>query len=189
MSGLAAFSAQLLRRPREVSALAPSSTRLCRLMAAQIPAAAVRVAEFGPGTGSITQEILKAGIAPAGLDLFEINPEFCRYLRDRFPGIAVYNEPAEKLGAAGVQPFDAVVSGLPLLSMSPGQQEAIVSAAFAGLSGDGVYIQFTYGPVSPVREAIVARLGLAYTRTRRVWLNLPPATVYVYRRGRRAAAA
>ena len=85
-------------------------------------------------------------------------------------------------------PVDAVVSGLPLLSMSAGQQQAILSAAFSRLAEDGVYIQFTYGPVSPLREGIARRLGLVYTRTRRVWLNLPPATVYVYRRARPASS-
>lgn len=187
MSNLATFSTQLLRRPREVSALAPSSLRLCRLMAAQIPPSAVRVAEFGPGTGNITSEILGAGILPSDLSLFEINPEFCHVLRARFPGVVVHNQPAQYLASPDHGPVDAVVSGLPLLSMSPALQEAIVAAAFARLSGEGVYIQFTYGPASPLRETIVRRLGLVYTRTRRVWLNLPPATVYVYRRARLAA--
>lgn len=184
MSALAIFSAQLLRRPREVSALAPSSPALCRMMAAQIAPSARRVAEFGPGTGNITREILDAGINPAELFLFELNPTFCRLLREAYPGVSVFSEPADRLALAGGEPFDAVVSGLPLLSMSSGQQEAIVSAAFSRLGSDGVYIQFTYGPVSPLRESIAARLGLAWTRTRRVWLNLPPATVYVYRRAR-----
>ena len=188
MSELATFSAQLLRRPREVSALAPSSRHLCRAMAAQIPHSARRVAEFGPGTGNVTREILGVGIEPGNLSLFEVNPAFCGLLREAFPAVAVFNEPAQNLALAGPEPLDAVVSGLPLLSMSVGTQEAIVSAAFSRLGEDGVYIQFTYGPVSPLRESIAARLGLAYTRTRRVWLNLPPATVYVYRRARSAVS-
>lgn len=186
MSNLATFSAQLLRRPREVSALAPSSARLCRLMAAQIPASARRVAELGPGTGNITREILKVGIEPGDLGLFEINPTFCLMLQEAYPAVNIFNEPAERLALTGPEPLDAVVSGLPLLSMSAAQQEAILSAAFSRLSGDGVYIQFTYGPVSPVRDGILQRHGLTHTRTRRIWLNLPPATVYVYRRARTA---
>jgi phosphatidylethanolamine/phosphatidyl-N-methylethanolamine N-methyltransferase len=189
MSNLATFSAQLLRRPREVSALAPSSRALCRMMAAQIPASAMRVAEFGPGTGNITREILRSGIEAGNLSLFEINPPFCQMLRKTYPGVHVFNEPAERLALAGPELLDAVVSGLPLLSMSPAQQEAIVSAAFSRLAPDGVYIQFTYGPVSPLRESIAQRLGLTHTRTRRIWLNLPPATVYVYKRAKVAGAA
>lgn len=188
MSTIATFSAQLVRRPREISALAPSSPTLCKLMAAQIPEWARRVAELGPGTGNITREILAVGIEPANLSLFEINPSFCMILRERHPGITVVNEPAERLALAGSEALDAVVSGLPLLSMSAAQQEAIVAAAFARLSAQGVFIQFTYGSASPLREGIEQRLGLVHARTRRVWLNLPPATVYVFRRADAATA-
>lgn len=186
MSDLAQFSLQLIRRPRQVSALAPSSQALCRLMAAQIPPNARRVAEFGPGTGSITRAILESGIAPADLCLFEINPEFSRHLRRTFPLVTVIDGPAQDLATFPGEAFDAVVSGLPLLSMRPETQQAIVGAAFSRLSTHGAYIQFTYGPMPPLREAIACRLGLIWTRTRRVWLNLPPATVYVYRRNRAA---
>ncbi|WP_439502333.1 class I SAM-dependent methyltransferase [Aminobacter ciceronei] len=184
MTEFNAFAAQLLRRPRQVSALAPSSPSLCQLMASQLPRWARRVAEFGPGTGNITREILKLGIAPADLFLYELNPVFCRMLRDRHPEVTVFDEPAEKLASVGPQHVDAVVSGLPLLSMTASQQEAILSAAFSRLGPDGVYIQFTYGLFSPVRSNIAESLGLEFTRSPRVWRNLPPAVVYVYRRRR-----
>lgn len=184
------FSRQLVRNPRAVSAIAPSSPELCRLMTAQIPHCATRVAEFGPGTGNITREILRLGVAPEDLVLFEINEAFCRDLRGRFPGVTVHNRAAQELATCGpAGQFDAVVSGLPLLSMPADVQEAILSAAFARLAPDGVYIQFTYGTCSPVRSAIMRRLKLGFTRTGRVWRNLPPATVYVYRKVRVAAAA
>lgn len=181
---LGAFTGQLLRRPRQVSALAPSSQRLCALMAAQLPVWARRVAEFGPGTGNVTGEILKRGIAPADLFLYEINPTFCDILRERHPGAAVFSEPAEALSRTGPDALDAVVSGLPLLSMSPTQQAVILGAAFSRLVPDGVYIQFTYGVFPPLRASIASRLGLEFTRTARVWRNLPPAVVYIYRRTR-----
>ena len=66
--------------------------------------------------------------------------------------------------------------------MSPAQQSAILGAAFSRLVPDGVYIQFTYGLFPPLHAEIAARLGLEFTRTARVWRNLPPAVVYVYRR-------
>ncbi|WP_274424928.1 class I SAM-dependent methyltransferase [Chelativorans sp. YIM 93263] len=185
MPKLTTFSAQLLRRPREVSALAPSSRHLCRAMAMQIPSSARRVAELGPGTGNVTREIIEVGIQPKDLSLFEINPYFSQWLRNTYPAATVFNEPAHKLALAGPEPIDAVVSGLPLLSMTAGQQQEILSAVFSQLGEDGVYIQFTYGPASPVRQNIVTSLGLTYTRTNRVWFNLPPAVVYVYRRAPR----
>jgi phosphatidylethanolamine/phosphatidyl-N-methylethanolamine N-methyltransferase len=184
MTEFNAFAGQLLRRPRQVSALAPSSPDLCRLMAGQLPHWARRVAEFGPGTGNITREILRLGVAPGELYLYEVNPVFCRMLRERHPDVTVFDAPAQNLAFTGPRQLDAVVSGLPLLSMSAGQQEAILAAAFSRLVPDGVCVQFTYGLFSPLRSAVAERLGLEFTRSARVWRNLPPAVVYVYRRKR-----
>jgi phosphatidylethanolamine/phosphatidyl-N-methylethanolamine N-methyltransferase len=184
MTEFTAFAGQLFRRPREVSALAPSSPSLCRLMAGQLPRWARHVAEFGPGTGNITREILRLGIAPADLYLYEVNPAFCRILGERHADVTVFNEPAQELAFTGPLQLDAVVSGLPLLSMTAGQQQAILTAAFSRLVSDGVYIQFTYGLFSPLRKSVAEKLGLEFTRSPRVWSNLPPAVVYVYRRKR-----
>lgn len=184
MTEFNAFAGQLVRRPHEVSALAPSSPDLCRLMADQLPRWVRRVAEFGPGTGNITRELLRLGIAPADLSLYEVNPAFCRMLRERYPDVAIHNRPAQELADTVPHRLDAVVSGLPLLSMSAGQQEAILAAAFSALVPDGLYVQFTYGLFAPVRSGLAKTLGLDFTRSARVWRNLPPATVYVYRRKR-----
>ena len=136
----------------------------------------------GRRIGNITREILRLGIAPT--DLYEVNPVFCRMLLDRHLDVTVLDEPAEKLAASGPQHVDAVVSGLPLLSMTASQQQAIVSAAFSRLGPDGVYIQFTYGLFSPLRRGVAESLGMEFTRSPRVWRNVPPAVVYVYRRKR-----
>ncbi len=183
-TSLLAFSGQLLRHPRQVSALAPSSPSLCRLMARQLPRSAVRVAEFGPGLGNITREILATGIKPQDLWLFELNGVFCDQLRGSFPGVTVVNRPAQAMAVSAQTPFEAVVSGLPLLSMPREVQRQILMAAFGGMVDDGVYIQFTYGPTSPLHASVARELGLSFTRTVRVWKNIPPATVYVYRRSR-----
>ncbi|MBO6903305.1 MAG: SAM-dependent methyltransferase [Rhizobiaceae bacterium] len=183
-NGYWTFVAQLLRNPRQVSALAPSSQRLGRMMARQLPVSAARVAEFGAGLGNITAEILNVGIAPDELFAFELNPVFARHLRTALPAVRVVNAPAQEMDTCIPGKVDAVVSGLPLLSMPAGMQHDIVAAAFRGLRPDGVYIQFTYGPFPPLQQAVAQALGLAFTRTVRVWGNVPPATVYVYRRCR-----
>ena len=94
---LSAFTGQLLRRPRQVSALAPSSRRLCALMAAQLPAWGRRVAEFGPGTGNVTGEILRRGIAPEDMFLYEINPTTAT-----FDGVHVHDDLLEDFGRQAV---------------------------------------------------------------------------------------
>ena len=49
------------------------------------------------------------------------------------------------------------------------------------LTEDGVLVQFTYGPSSPVSRRILQRLGLEARRTSWVVENFPPASVWRYR--------
>jgi phospholipid N-methyltransferase len=78
--------------------------------------------------------------------------------------------------------LDAVISGLGMLSMNSDLRCDILRAAFAALGDDGRFIQFTYGPVSPVRRRERELLGLRMRRVGFAMRNLPPATVYVYER-------
>lgn len=176
------FLRQLLRRPSQISALAPSSMRLARKMAAQVPPGPGPVVEFGPGTGKITDALLEAGIAPADLTLYEMAPEFCTYLVQRYPGVDIRNAPAQTLRDSTLPPLRAVVSGLPLLSIPPAIQHDILQAAFAKLAPGAPFIQFTYGPCPPIPIALRQELGLRTSRAGWVIDNLPPAQVYVFHR-------
>lgn len=183
------FLWELLRNPAQVSAVVPSSRRLAREMAANVPPGAVFVAEFGAGTGRVTRALLKRGIAPRNLYVFEINAAFSARLRSGFPGVRIHEGPAQDLVRVGPARLDAVVSGLPLLSMPESVRSDIVVAAFAKLSPAGVFVQFTYGPVSPMPESVLRRFDLTYRASRRIWTNVPPATVYTYFRRPHAADA
>lgn len=181
-SDLALFRRRLLRNPRQVSALAPSSRGLARAMTAGLGPGSGRVVEFGPGTGRLTEEILARGVAPRDLVLFEIDGEFARFLRRRFPGVTVIESGAEH-AADHVEPgVSRVISGLPLLSLPQETVAAILRAALAILAPGGGITQFTYGLRPPVSEAMLAGLGLHVDPGRRIWANLPPARVYRFRR-------
>ncbi len=143
--------------------------------------AGMKVAEFGPGTGALTAGIL--GRVPArDVTLFEMNAEFAAHLAAALPGVTVYNAPAQQIGRLGGHDFDAVVSGLPLLSMPEALREEIYAAAFHALKPGGFVVQFTYGPRAPLPAALREKLGLAEATGPRIWLNLPPARVYIYSR-------
>lgn len=175
------FLRQLLTSPRQISAIAPSSRWLARAMAQGLGPQTGRVVEFGPGTGQLTRGILAAGVAPADLTLFEMDAEFGSHLRATFPGVTVNVAPAQ--ASTRLEPgVGAVVSGLPLLSMPLELQRAIVAAAFTILAPGAPYIQFTYGPRPPIRPEIIAELGLKVEYGPQVWLNLPPARVYRFRK-------
>jgi phosphatidylethanolamine/phosphatidyl-N-methylethanolamine N-methyltransferase len=84
--------------------------------------------------------------------------------------------------AMGWAPAAAIVSGLPLLLKPEAQWLALLADAFDCLSPDGCFVQFTYGPVSPVLRDIASALDFHVEASPPVWLNLPPARVWIYRR-------
>lgn len=183
------FFRQWLKHPLSIAAISPSSQRLAELMIDELPPGARRVVELGGGTGVFTRALLKSGIAPADLLVLELNEELHQHLRRRFPAAHVVCGDARQLvdiakrsGYADGGPADAVVSGLGLLSMPRPLQQAILEAAFGVLGPDGRFVQFTYGPTSPVAKEVLETLGLGVRRAGVAWRNMPPATVYVYTR-------
>jgi phosphatidylethanolamine/phosphatidyl-N-methylethanolamine N-methyltransferase len=82
----------------------------------------------------------------------------------------------------GIAPVKAVVSSLPLLSMKKAVQYRIGAQAFAVLAPGAPFIQFTYGLFSPLPRR---RLGVQGGVQDRVLQNLPPASVWLYRKPER----
>ncbi len=182
MSETLLFFRQLISRPLQVSAIAPSSRFLAKAMAKDLGPHTGRVVEFGPGTGRLTEGILKAGVRPENLTLFEMNPDFATHLRARFPGVTVHLAGAQTAPDIIAKDVGAVISGVPLLSMPMALRRSIVAAAFQILGPDGFYVQFTYGPRPALEAAELHDLGLTWKQTAYVPLNLPPARVHTFRR-------
>lgn len=185
------FFKQWLKNPLSVAALSPSSRQLARLMVRELPKGAQRVIELGGGTGVFTQAMLEHGVAPERLMVVELNEQLHQFLEQRFPGVSVVHGDACQLRTivderqfAEQGPVDAVVSGLGLLSMPESLRRSILEAAFSVLPPEGRYIQFTYGPVSPIGREVLDDLGLAVRRGGFAWWNIPPASVFVYQRTR-----
>lgn len=177
------FLRQLLRNPREVSAIAPSSPQLARAMTEGLGPDSGPVVEFGPGTGRMTRSILERGVAPEDLTLFEMNPEFIGFLRKRYPGVKVVHGSAADVAAHVAPGVGRVVSSLPLLSIPDPVVRDILAGAFAVLRPGAGMVQFTYGAVPPVSTEMLADQGLVASAGRPVWFNLPPARVYHFTRG------
>jgi phosphatidylethanolamine/phosphatidyl-N-methylethanolamine N-methyltransferase len=170
-----------LSRPLQVGAIAPSSAMLAELMTKEISATHAPVLELGAGTGVFTQALVARGLSEADLTLIEYSADFSRLLRQRFPAARVRCMDAARLSRAGLfegASAGAIVSGLPLLSMTPKRVMAILSGAFGFLRQDGAFYQFTYGPKCPVPQRILDRLGLKSRRIGHTRLNVPPAAVY-----------
>lgn len=188
------FLAQWVRRPAAVGAILPSSKSLAHAMARQIDIGRPGlVLELGAGTGTITKACIEIGVDPRHIVVLEKAPSFCTLIRQRFPEVRVIRGDARHLkpllAARELGPFKAVLSGLPLLSIPEVQRNAILSQSFDVLDPDGVFVQFTYGPLSPVPRVIARSLELVKDRSAWVLRNIPPASVWRYSRPHREAAA
>jgi phosphatidylethanolamine/phosphatidyl-N-methylethanolamine N-methyltransferase len=181
---MAVFLGSWLKAPHRIGALAPSSRFLARAMATQVDVGRPEfVVELGGGTGSVTKALLDAGVPPSRLIVVERDERLYKLLRRRFPQLRVVQGDATDLVALlkplGIRAASAVVSSLPLVSMSKRMRGQIVDQAFYLLGEAGRFVQYTYSLSSPVA---VRELGLRGRVAARVWLNFPPASVWNYRR-------
>lgn len=175
------FLAKLVARPLHTGAVAPSSRALGRAMARQLdPGGELPVLELGPGTGVVTEALIGHGIAQERLTAIEYDAGFAALVEQRFPGVRVIRGDAfdldKTLGSRA--PLAAVVSSLPLVNFPMTLRESLLENIFARLAPDAPFVQFSYrfGPPVPPRA------GLGVRRAAVIWLNIPPAWVWVYRR-------
>lgn len=141
------------------------------------------IVELGPGTGVVTYALLKRGIAPSRLVLVEYDHDFCALLAARYPGVRVVQGDAyalkDRLSAVLDAPMSAVVSSLPLLTKPVELRLKLLKEAFDLMAPGGRFVQFTYSIGSPMpREG----QPFAADVSPRIWRNVPPARVWVYRR-------
>jgi phosphatidylethanolamine/phosphatidyl-N-methylethanolamine N-methyltransferase len=178
------FLRSWIEKPLHVGAVMPSGRLLARTMAQYVDAEGTGpVVELGPGTGAITSALIERGVEQKRLVLVEYNPSFCALLRDRYPQAKVVQGDAYTLrdtlwNVLGA-PAGAVVSGLPLVTKPMLTRVRLIRDAFAVLANGGPFIQFTYSVVPPIPKSLP---GVSTEASERIWMNLPPARVWVYRK-------
>jgi phosphatidylethanolamine/phosphatidyl-N-methylethanolamine N-methyltransferase len=179
------FIRSWLEKPLSTGAVMPSGRVLARTMAGYVdPRGNGPVIELGPGTGPVTEALVENGVDPARLVLVEFNPTFCRLLRSRFPAATVVQGDAyglrRLLDSLLRDPADAVVSGLPLVTKPLKTRLRLLLDSFNLMRQGAPFVQFTYAVVPPIPKVLA---GLRAEPSELIWLNLPPARVWVYRKG------
>jgi phosphatidylethanolamine/phosphatidyl-N-methylethanolamine N-methyltransferase len=177
------FIRSWIEKPLSTGAVMPSSRVLARAMAHYVdPQTDGPVIELGPGTGPVTEALVKQGVDPARLILVEFNPGFCRLLRTRYPAATVVQGDAYRLrrllGTYVGEPAAAIVSGLPLVTKPLRTRLRLISDAMTLLAPGAPFVQFTYAMLPPIPKKLP---GVRAEASELIWMNLPPARVWVYR--------
>jgi phosphatidylethanolamine/phosphatidyl-N-methylethanolamine N-methyltransferase len=203
------FFKQFLTSYHTTGAILPSGRSLCNALARFVRDGnkdARQILEVGPGTGSVSEYIVAAMGSADRLDLVELNDQFVRCLQDRLESDAVFRPvagrcrllhcPVQEL--RGDEPYDLIISGLPLNNFSVADVEEIVGVLTGLLRPGGTLSFFEYMAIRSIRalfsghkqrirlRGISQVLGtlLAKHEIRRdwIWWNVPPAWVHHVRR-------
>jgi phosphatidylethanolamine/phosphatidyl-N-methylethanolamine N-methyltransferase len=182
----------------------PSSRFLGRALARNVGVngRSCRVLEVGPGTGAVTAQIVRRLGASDTLDLVELNEEFVRRLNSRFETEPSFRNVATRCRVlhqrvetlAGAEPYDVIISGLPLNNFAVADVEHILDVLLRLLKPGGTLSFFEYLAIRRAR-ALVSRgqeksrlqgIGQALDkvliphefRCDWIWSNVPPAAVH-----------
>lgn len=197
------FFREFRRHSRDTGSLLPSSKFLASALASELrkPRAAGRILEVGPGTGSVTAQILRHMMPDDRLDAVELNGHFVALLQRRFDldprfrsrrlQTRVIHSAVEDVEGEAV--YDYIVSGLPFNSFPVDLVREVFEAYSRLLKPGGVLTYFEYvlirqlqTPFVNRRERrrlyrvgrIVSRYIRAYqVRRERIFMNVPPAIV------------
>ena len=154
------FLKRFLRRPFQVASILPSSRTMIRRVSKKMDFSQPRViAEFGPGEGCHTREIVRSMHPESTLLLFELDAELAAHLREQFAGnrrIIVLNTDAarlpEELAVRGLRHCDYVVSGIPFSILEPAKKRELLRHTFDVLTPEPHAAFIIYQVTNELRE-------------------------------------
>ncbi len=179
-----AFLRGWARKPGAVGAIRPTGRIAAKHMASILPVeSGLPVLELGPGTGVITRAILDRGVPAEKIVAVEHSGEFCQLLQNKFPGVNVVQGDAfdleVSLAGTGGQVFCGVIGAIPLLNVTMEKRLQIIDQALSRVMDGGPFVQISYGPKPP---APACPSKFTVEKSDRIFRNVPPAGIWVYRR-------
>ena len=191
------FLRESIKSIRSTASVVPSSRFLTAALCEHVDFNKARViAEFGPGTGAVTNGILARMHPDAVLYAIDMNPSFIDHLKRscRDPRLVAIHGSASDLShivdSASQGGVDAVVSSLGLTSMNPATRKSIYDQVRHCLRPSGVLTQYQY--LTSQASCKISRSEFDEQRflesyfhrvtTKRVYINFPPARVFTCRK-------
>ena len=186
LSDTTLFLREWLANPQRTGAVAPSSPHLAAAMARWLPRNPESfVLELGPGTGAVTEALIRRGLRENRLVAIERNPTLAELLRKRYPRAHIILGDAWELDQLLMQQDEpitsvgAVISSLPLVNFPLADAERLAEKIRAVLEPEGTWVQYSYH-IHKRRTRGTSRFQLRASKI--VWFNLPPARVNVYQK-------
>ena len=180
------FLQEWFANPQRTGSVAPSSPQLAAAMAHWLPANPDSfVLELGPGTGAVTDALIKRGLREDRLVAIERNPKMARLLREKFPRAQIINGDAWHLDhllrsrREPIESVGAVISSLPLLNFPPEEAESLTQKIRSVLEPDGNWVQYSY---HLGKRQVRGAASFTLRASKIVWLNFPPARVSVFKK-------
>ena len=176
----ALFGLSMLRNPRTVGAVWPTSRRAVEdLLDMGDLRSAVVVVEFGAGTGVYTAGILRRLPPGSRLLAYEVDGSLAAAVARRLPDrrLEVVNASAERVGehleALG-RKADVVVSSLPFSTLPESLRHDLLDAAREALAPGGVFLVLQYS------RTVLPELERRFPKIRHRFspLNVPPAFLF-----------
>lgn len=161
------FFGEFRSQVRNTGSILPSSRYLARALCNPLSQVASprRILEIGPGTGAVTNAILKQLRPDDHLDIVEINPNFVAYLNGRFEQdpewkrvvgqTRILNKPLQDLEGQGT--YDFLVSGLPLNNFSMSSVREIFGCYQRLLRPGGTLSYFEYLSLRTLKRPFVGK--------------------------------
>lgn len=145
------FARNFFKHPKMLGSVIPSSRFLIDEMLEPVDwSRAGLIIEYGPGVGSFTAEILRRMRPDARLIAVETNPDFVRFLEQKFedPRLTVVHGSAADteriVRESGHATADYIVSGVPFSTMPEELRQSILRATRAVLSPDGAFLVYQF---------------------------------------------
>jgi phospholipid N-methyltransferase len=144
----------------QVASIVPSSKQLIRRVSEKFDFSEPRViAEYGPGEGCHTREIIRRMHPDSTLLLFELDPELAEHLSDQFrsnPRIHVINAGADEitteLEKRDIPYCDYIVSGIPFSTMEINKKRALLQKTFDALAPNQTSAFIIYQVTNELRQ-------------------------------------
>ena len=138
----AIFLKRFLQRPFQVASIIPSSKTLIKRVADKMDLSQPRViAEYGPGEGCHTREILRRMHPDSQIILLELDPELASHRAEQFspdPRVTVLHADCATLSAVlaerGLPHCDYIVSGIPFSILEPEKKRELLQNTFDALA-------------------------------------------------------